>query len=427
MSKNSSAPRVTRKQESRAHRDRQLRLYIRIGAGTVAVLVLGVIAFGLIDQYVLQPARPVATVNGVKISTSDFEKQVRYDRTQLIQQYWQYQQYAQFFGATQFQTQLTQIQTEFQTPETIGSQALDDLISAELIRQEAKKRNITASTADVEEKVQEAFSYYPNGTPTPGPTGTFAPTYTSTSTRAGVPTSTLTPSPTATATFTPTATATAGPTPTATSTPTITPTPTPYTQALYNRDWKYAVARLGAASGMNEADLRRIFEVNLLRTKLIDVWQATPEVASVNARHILVSSPVTATDVIKQLQAGADFGELAAKYSEDPGSKDSGGNLGYFTKGQMDPAFEAAAFNSPVGLIITPVQTTYGYHVIEVLDKQLETPDQARQRAFTDWLNKAIADPLVVTKNDDWWKAHVPTEPVLSTDTPPTAYPTLKP
>ena len=55
---------MTRKQESRAHHERQMRRYIRIGAGAVAVLVLGVIAFGLLDQFVLQPARPVATVNG---------------------------------------------------------------------------------------------------------------------------------------------------------------------------------------------------------------------------------------------------------------------------------------------------------------------------------------------------------------------------
>jgi len=427
MSKNPSAPRVTRKQESRAHHDRQLRRYIRIGAVVVAVLVLGTLAVGLLDQFVLQPARPVATVNGVKISTSDFEKQVRYDRVQLIQQYWQYDQYSQFFGATQFQQQMTQIQTELQTPEAVGNQALNDLISAELIRQEAKKRNISVSADDVEKQIQDAFGYYPNGTPTPAPTTTLAPTRTSTSTRAGVPTATLTPTPTATATLTPTATATAGPTPTATATATITPTPTPYTQPLFNRDWRDAVGRLGTASGMSNADLRRIFETNLLRTKLIDVWTATPEVASVHARHILVSSQVTATNIITQLLAGADFGQLAAQYSEDTSTKDAGGDLGYFSKGQMQPEFEAAAFNDPVGLVITPVQTVYGYHVIEILDKQLETPDQARQRAFTDWLNTEIADPLVVTKNDVWWKAHVPTVPVFSTDTPPTAYPTSKP
>jgi parvulin-like peptidyl-prolyl isomerase len=427
MSKNPSAPRVTRKQESRAHHDRQMRRYIRISAIVVALLVMGVIAFGLVDQFVLQPGRAVATVNGAKISTSDFEKQVRYTRMQMIQQYWQLKQYSQYFGASQFQTQLTQIETEFATPEAIGQQALNNLISSELILQEAKKRNISASSAEVEQKIQEAFSYYPNGTPTPAPTGTPEPTSTLVPTRAGVPTATSTPMPTATATLSPTETATPGPTPTATALPTITPTPTPFTPALFNRDWKDAKGRIYSASGMTDADVHRIFEVNLLRTKLTDIWDATPQIASVNARHILVSGQVTATDIIKQLQAGADFAQLAAKYSEDPGSKDSGGDLGYFSKGQMQPEFEAAAFGNPVGLILTPVQSVYGYHVIEVLDKRLETMDEARQRALSDWLAKAVADPLIVTKDDAWWKSHVPTVPAFSTDTPPTPYPTSKP
>jgi len=427
MSKNPSVPRVTRKQESRAHHERQMRLRIRIAAAAVAVLVVGVIAFGFIDQYVLQPARPVATVNGVKISTTEFEKQVKYDRMQLIQQYWQLQSYAQFFGADQFQSQISQITSSLNAPETVGQQALNDLISSELVRQEAKKRNISVSPAEVDTEIQGAFSYYPNGTPTPGPTSTPAPTRTVTPTRAGVPTATSTPIPTATATYTPTATATAGPTPTATSTATITPSPTPYTQALFNRDWKDTTARIAAGSGLSASDVRRIFEANLLRTKLEAIWDATPEISSVHARHILVSSEVTATQIISQLQAGADFAELAKQYSTDPGSKDSGGDLGYFGRGQMLAEFEAAAFNSPVGLIITPVQTAYGYHVIEVLDKQLETPTEARQRAFTDWLKQEIADPAVVTTNDAWWKAHVPTVPPFSTDTPPTPFPTSKP
>ena len=242
-----------------------------------------------------------------------------------------------------------------------------------------------------------------------------------------MPTATATPIPSATATYTPTETATAGPTPTATSTATITPTPTPYTQQLFNRDWHDAEARLSAASGMTDADLRRIFETNLLRTKLAAIWDATPEVSSVHARHILVSGEVTATQIIQQLQAGADFAALAAQYSIDSGSKDSGGDVGFFSKGQMQPEFEAAAFAAPVGLIITPVQTIYGYHVIEVLDKQLETMDQARQRAFTDWVTKQAADPLVVKKDDVWWKAPVPTVPVFSTDTTPTPFPASKP
>ena len=143
MSKNPSVPRVTRKQESRAHHERQMRLRIRIAAAAVAVLVVGVIAFGFIDQYVLQPARPVATVNGVKISTTEFEKQVKYDRMQMIQQYWQLQSYAQFFGADQFQSQISQITSSLNAPQTVGQQALDDLAQlGDAIRQLIQEASI---------------------------------------------------------------------------------------------------------------------------------------------------------------------------------------------------------------------------------------------------------------------------------------------
>ena len=93
----------------------------------------------------------------------------------------------------------------------------------------------------------------------------------------------------------------------------------------------------------------------------------------------------------------------------------------------MDPAFETAAFDNPVGLIATPVQSSFGWHVIEILDKKMETPDEARQRALTDWLTQQAASPTVVTKYDTWWKSQVPAAPVFDTQTPPTAYPTSAP
>jgi peptidyl-prolyl cis-trans isomerase D len=428
MSKTRSTPAApTRKQLSRAQRDRQLRNYIRIAAAVVSVVVVGVIAFGILDQTVLQPGRPVAVVNGVKITTSDFEKHVRYARMQAIQQYWQMQQYAQFFGADQFSAQMTQVVTELQSPTTMGKQTLDQMVSDEVVRQEAKKRNITLNPADVDEKIQEAFNYYPNGTPTPGPTSTPAPTDTPVPTRVGQPTQTATPVPSVTPTDTPTATSTAGPTPTQTPIPSITPTATPYTQALFNRDWHDAQARIQTAAGLSSADVRSIFEVNLYRSKLTDLWEATPQTGSVHARHILVSSQVTATMIIQQLQAGADFATLAAQYSSDTTTKDAGGDLGFFSKGQMQPEFEAAAFAAPIGLIPTPVQTVYGWYVIEVLGKKDETPAEARQRAFSDWLTKEIADPTVVKTDDAWWQAHVPVDPALDTAVPPTPYPTSKP
>jgi parvulin-like peptidyl-prolyl isomerase len=428
MSKTRPTPTApTRKQLSRAQRDRQMRFYLRVGAAVVALLVVGVIVVGIVDQAVIQPGRPVALVNGVKITTTDFQKHYRYNRMQLIDRYWQTAQYAQMFGSTQFEAQLSQLESALNTPETIGDQTLTSLISDELVRQEAKKRNVVIDQAEVDKQVQEALGYYANGTPTSAPTGTFMPTLTPTPTPQGQP------SPTATATLTPTATATAtatptpGASPTATSVPTITPTPTPYTEAAFTHNWKDTVTRFNTVTGFTNADLRSIFEVNLYRTKLISLWEATPEVGSVHARHILVSGEITATGIISQLQAGADFSMLAALYSEDTGSKDSGGDLGFFTRDQMVTEFENAAFNNPVGLIPTPVQSSAGWHVIEVLEKKNETPDQARERAFTAWLTETAANPLVVTKFDAWRKSHLPADPVFNPLATPTMFPTSKP
>ncbi|MGE5586563.1 MAG: peptidyl-prolyl cis-trans isomerase [Bacillota bacterium] len=96
------------------------------------------------------------------------------------------------------------------------------------------------------------------------------------------------------------------------------------------------------------------------------------EPEQVKARHILVNDEKTAKDIEKQLAAGADFAELAKAKSEDPGSKDKGGDLGYFGRGAMDPAFEKAAFSLKIGETSAPVKSSFGYHIIRVEDKKPE-------------------------------------------------------
>ncbi|QRI62760.1 peptidylprolyl isomerase [Shinella sp. PSBB067] len=94
----------------------------------------------------------------------------------------------------------------------------------------------------------------------------------------------------------------------------------------------------------------------------------------IRARHILVKTEEEAKAVIKDLDAGKDFVEIAKEKSTDP-NKSEGGDLGYFAKGRMVPEFEAAAFALEKGAYSKePVKTQFGYHVIKVEDKRKQQP-----------------------------------------------------
>lgn len=84
----------------------------------------------------------------------------------------------------------------------------------------------------------------------------------------------------------------------------------------------------------------------------------------VRASHILVESEDKAMGLLDIIKKGADFGQLAKQFSKCP-SGQNGGDLGMFGRGQMVPVFETAAFNSRVGEIVGPVQTQFGYHLIQ--------------------------------------------------------------
>jgi peptidyl-prolyl cis-trans isomerase D len=107
----------------------------------------------------------------------------------------------------------------------------------------------------------------------------------------------------------------------------------------------------------------------------------------VNVRHILIKTPAPGPDgkvdeaavkaarekaesVLKQVQAGGNFAELAKKYSDDPGSKDSGGSLNWIQRRQTVPEFEQAAFSLAKGQTSGLVRSTFGFHIIHVDDKQ---------------------------------------------------------
>jgi peptidyl-prolyl cis-trans isomerase C len=90
----------------------------------------------------------------------------------------------------------------------------------------------------------------------------------------------------------------------------------------------------------------------------------------IRARHILVGTEKEAKEILKLLAEGQKFEDLAKKYSLD-GSKDYGGDLGYFTAPEMVPEFSKAAFALKVGEVSQPIKTDFGWHIIELEDRKM--------------------------------------------------------
>lgn len=148
-----------------------------------------------------------------------------------------------------------------------------------------------------------------------------------------------------------------------------------------------------------------ILKPAILKAKLrAELAKGVPSaVEQVHARHILVATEAEARSIRQQLENGADFAELAKKYSTDGGTKNKGGDLGWFGRGVMVPEFEQAAFNLNINEISQPVKTSFGYHIIQVLEKDPNRPLDAEQlkqgqdRAYQEWLGKLQSDPSRVS------------------------------
>lgn len=412
---------------------RQTRL-ITITAIVVLVLVIGLIVYGVLNERVLKGLQPVAVVNGDKITSIEFQAQVRLARQNLIGSAQQAYQFGQLFGnnpqfMSQTVSQLYQIQSQLE-PTTIGNQVLEQMIQDKLIRQEAKRRGITVTKAEVDKAIQEAFGYFPNGTPTPEPTlevqatSTLSPLQMTASAPLPSPTLTatlaITPTATLAVTATPTATATITPIPSATPTSAPTATPTEYTLQGYQQLYKTQVAKLKTDINFNDKNLYYLFESQIYRKKITDIvlkeLKVTSEEEEVWARHILVPDEATANIVEQRLKAGEEWSKLASEFSTDTSNKDQGGDLGWFGKGRMVAEFEDAAFKMAVGEISQPVKTTFGFHIIQVLGHEVRPLSASdyetyKQKQFDDWI-KALRDKSKVEINDIW-KERVPSDPVF--------------
>lgn len=123
---------------------------------------------------------------------------------------------------------------------------------------------------------------------------------------------------------------------------------------------QYAVRKCLSEAVVDEAELAAHYEAHK------DEFQK-PE--RVKASHILVDSEAKAQVILEEIKNGLSFEEAASQYSSCP-SKERGGDLGFFGRGQMVPEFENASFSMAVGEISAPVQTQFGYHLIQLAEKE---------------------------------------------------------
>lgn len=166
--------------------------------------------------------------------------------------------------------------------------------------------------------------------------------------------------------------------------------------------------------GMNDAQFRDYLRMQMTATRVLekqltpddatlkqhfDEQQSSAETRQIMARHILVATEEEARDIKAQLDAGADFAALAKEKSTDTGSAQNGGDLGMFGKGAMVEAFENAAFALGDGQISEPVQSSYGWHIIQVNIPSFERDkEKIREQYVTEQVNERFSSWLTELK-----------------------------
>ena len=399
----------TRKQLALSRREREQLRLIYIGLGLVAALILIVLGIGLYQTFVIEPNSPVASVNGVEISTRDYQNRVRYERFILDNQYQEIlqqqaalaqpgnEQLAQILGG-QFEQMAGQI---LQQRAVLDRQTVETMIEDKLVEAEAKKRGIEVSPEEVTEYINRFLASRAGGLTAEAATETVAARAEASATAAlWTPTPTFTPSPTLTPTevITPSEAITPTATPANTPTPAPTPTLTVIDENTLKTEYTNWLKILEDNLGIDETQYHQIIRAAVLKDKLQKaLGEEVPKIAEqAHARHILVETEDEAKSVIERLKKGEDFAELAKELSKDTTSGVEGGDLGFVPQGRFVEPIDKAVFSLPIGQVSEPIQSDFGWHVVEVLEREereLSPADyqQSQGLAYNNWLKDARA------------------------------------
>ena len=405
--------------KSRAEREQRLqRLAIRAVAGIIAILaVLVAIAFAVEQLFI--PNQVLAVVNGENITVREFREEYNLEQARLRLQLNQIQNSGFDLQQLSQQEPYRTWLSEFNVPDQLGLRVINDMVDDRLVAQEASARNISVNDEVLEKEIQDFFGFDPTAVALIGaePTETPQPTIT--------PSPFVSPTPTAIPSITPTPTPgeaeqAEGDTETE---PTVTPQPTVVEPTLSPEEVREnfqenqdSYRSFLSINGIADETVAAFFERMALEALLAeDLAGAEGTLLYADARHILVETEAEAESALGTLRAGESFADLARAISTDPGSGARGGELGETFVGNYVPEFRKAIEEAEIGELVGPVQSEFGYHILQVRSKderagdeyasQLEQAKQRELELFIENLREQKADQFEVY---DSWLNYIP-------------------
>jgi peptidyl-prolyl cis-trans isomerase D len=406
----------------------QRRIILLTAAAVGFILLLLAIAFVL--DVLVRPNQPVAVVNGENISVGQFQQRVNIEHELLNIRFSNaLNQFSSFTNGDVNQAfqQLSQSEpyatwyNELSFPDTLANRVINDMVDDRIVEDAAANLGVTVADEDIDRQIEQFLGYDPEqaaaigATPTETPTATVTPTPIVSPTPSVEPTVTPLPTETTPPTALPagaaTATLTVTPVPTGTATATLSATEV-QGQFVTRRDQLFD--RLRREAGVSDGAIRDYFRILALREKVAEVVNGEGTTATyVNARHILVATEEEAQDVLAALNAGESFASLARAVSTDTGSGANGGELDWSPTYRFVDAFASAVTEAPIGEIIGPVQTDFGYHIIQVRareERDIEEAEleQAQSSALEQWIAEQREAEGTSFEVYDTWADNVP-------------------
>jgi len=158
------------------------------------------------------------------------------------------------------------------------------------------------------------------------------------------------------------------------------------------------------ANGLTDTTFEQLIADTQLISALLAAQEVDPLAEQIHIRHIVVTDPALVDEVVAKLEAGTDFGEVAAEYSADTETKDNGGDLGWFTPEAIISELKEVALSLPLGGFSDPIRTRAGYTIIQVVERGLheleatvlkERQQQALQAQLEAEKSEAVIEYLV--------------------------------